>query len=116
MVSERARDNKCVIAYVNQVCGQDELVFDGGSMLFDASGTLLAKCAQFVEEIQLVDVVLPRTAGDPSADIQELLPVVAPREVELMGTIAAPTSDIEQMYGALVWARATTCAKMVLPM
>ena len=102
MVSERARDNKCVIAYVNQVCGQDELVFDGGSMLFDASGTLLAKCAQFVEEIQFVDVVLPRAAGDPSADVQELLPVVAPREVELMGAIAAPTSDIEQMYGALV--------------
>ena len=102
MVSERARDNKCVIAYVNQVCGQDELVFDGGSMLFDASGTLLAKSAQFVEEIQLVDVVVPRTAGDPSADVKELSPVVAPREVALTGTIAATTSDIEQMYGALV--------------
>jgi NAD+ synthase (glutamine-hydrolysing) len=102
MVSERARDNKCVIAYVNQVCGQDELVFDGGSMLFDASGTLLAKSAQFAEEIQFVDVVVPRTAGDPNAEIQELLPVVAPREVELTGTIAATTSDIEQMYGALV--------------
>ncbi len=102
MVSKRARDNNCVIAYVNQVCGQDELVFDGGSMLFDASGTLLAKCAQFVEEIQLVDVVLPRAAGDPTADIKELLPVVVPREVELMGNVAAPTSDIEQMYGALV--------------
>ena len=102
MVSERARDNKCVIAYVNQVCGQDELVFDGGSMLFDASGTLLSKSAQFVEEIQLVDVVVPRTAGDPSADVRELSPVVAPREVALTGTIAATTSDIEQMYGALV--------------
>ncbi|MEI7756497.1 MAG: NAD+ synthase, partial [bacterium] len=102
MVSERARDNKCVIAYVNQVCGQDELVFDGGSMLFDASGTLLAKSAQFVEEVQFVDVVVPRAAGDPNAKIQELLPVVAPREVELMGSIAEPTSDIEQIYGALV--------------
>ena len=102
MVSERARDNTCVIAYVNQVCGQDELVFDGGSMLFDASGTLLAKSAQFVEEIQFVDVVVPRTAGDPNAEVQELLPVVAPREVALMGTIAATTNDIEQIYGALV--------------
>lgn len=102
MVSERARDNKCVIAYVNQVCGQDELVFDGGSMLFDASGTLLAKSAQFVEEIQFVDVVVPRTAGDPNAEVQELLPVVAPREAALMGTIAATTNDIEQIYGALV--------------
>ena len=102
MVSERARDNNCVIAYVNQVCGQDELVFDGGSMLFDASGTLLAKCAQFVEEIQFVDVVVPRTVGDPNTEIKELLPVVAPRESELMGTIAKSTSDIEQIYGALV--------------
>jgi NAD+ synthase (glutamine-hydrolysing) len=71
-------------------------------MLFDAKGLLLAKCAQFVEEIQLVDVVLPRAAGDSSADIKELLPVVAPREAELMGNVAAPTSDIEQMYEALV--------------
>ena len=102
MVSERARDNTCVIAYVNQVCGQDELVFDGGSMLFDATGALLAKSAQFVEEIQFVDVVVPRTVGKPNAEIQELLPVVAPREVALMGAIAATTSDIEQMYGALV--------------
>jgi NAD+ synthase (glutamine-hydrolysing) len=63
---------------------------------------LLAKSAQFVEEIQFVDVVVPRTAGEPNADIKELLPVVAPREVALMGTIAATTSDLEQMYGALV--------------
>jgi NAD+ synthase (glutamine-hydrolysing) len=78
------------------------LVFDGGSMLFDADGILLAKSAQFVEEIQFVDVVVPRTAGDPGAVVKELLPVVAPREAELLGTIVATTSDIEQMYGALV--------------
>ncbi len=102
MVSERALDNNCVIAYVNQVCGQDELVFDGGSMLFDASGALLAKSAQFVEEVQYVDVVLPRTAGVPEVDVREVLPVAPPREVEMTGTIAAPTSDIEQIFGALV--------------
>ena len=102
MVSERARDNKCAIAYVNQVCGQDELVFDGGSMLFDANGTLLAKCAQFVEEVQFVDVVVPRTAAVPEINVIEIAPIATPREVTHVGSIAQSTSDMEEIFGALV--------------
>ena len=46
MLSARAADAACALVYVNQVCGQDELVFDGGSMVFDATGTLLARAPQ----------------------------------------------------------------------
>jgi NAD+ synthase (glutamine-hydrolysing) len=56
MLATRAADASCALVYVNQVCGQDELVFDGGSMVFDAEGTLIARAAQFVEELMITDV------------------------------------------------------------
>ena len=56
MLATRASDANCALVYVNQVCGQDELVFDGGSMVFDADGTLLARASQFVPETMIVDV------------------------------------------------------------
>ena len=56
MLATRAADASCALVYVNQVCGQDELVFDGGSMVFDADGKLVARAAQFVEELLITDV------------------------------------------------------------
>jgi NAD+ synthase (glutamine-hydrolysing) len=56
MLATRAADASCALVYVNQVCGQDELVFDGGSMVFDADGNLIARAAQFVEELLITDV------------------------------------------------------------
>ena len=58
MLATRAADASCALVYVNQVCGQDELVFDGGSMVFDADGNLVARAAQFVEELLITDVVV----------------------------------------------------------
>ncbi|MEI7546664.1 MAG: NAD+ synthase [Actinomycetota bacterium] len=58
MLATRAADASCALAYVNQVCGQDELVFDGGSVVFDAEGTLIARAATFAEELLTTDVVI----------------------------------------------------------
>ncbi|HWC67430.1 MAG TPA: NAD+ synthase [Acidimicrobiales bacterium] len=58
MLATRAADAHCALLYVNQVCGQDELVFDGASMVFDAEGELVARAAQFTEELLVTDVVL----------------------------------------------------------
>ena len=58
MLATRAADAACALVYVNQVCGQDELVFDGGSMVFDADGTVLARASMFVEEFLVADVVI----------------------------------------------------------
>ncbi|MFU8765078.1 MAG: NAD+ synthase [Haliea sp.] len=49
LVMERARSNRCPVVYVNQVGGQDELVFDGGSFAVDAQGELVAAAPNFVE-------------------------------------------------------------------
>ena len=49
LVQRRAREAGAAVVYVNQVGGQDELVFDGDSFVVDADGTLLARAPQFVE-------------------------------------------------------------------
>jgi len=43
MISTRASDNVAIVAYCNLVGGQDELVFDGGSLIFDQTGKLIAR-------------------------------------------------------------------------
>jgi len=58
MLATRAADASCALAYVNQVCGQDELVFDGGSMVFDAEGELVARASMFAEELLVTDLVI----------------------------------------------------------
>ncbi|MER7499904.1 NAD+ synthase [Nonomuraea pusilla] len=59
LVARRAREAGCALAYVNQVGGQDELVFDGDSIVVDASGALVARAGQFREELLVVDLDLP---------------------------------------------------------
>ncbi len=56
MLATRAADNGVFIAYLNLVGGQDELVFDGASMVFDPAGEVLASAAQFEEELLIADL------------------------------------------------------------
>ena len=56
------------MAYVNMVGGQDELVFDGDSMIVGADGTLLARAPQFVEHLLLHDLDLPAATADAATD------------------------------------------------
>ena len=56
MLSTRAADASVPIVYVNLVGGQDELVFDGGSLVFDEQGRLVARARQFTEDLLVVDL------------------------------------------------------------
>jgi NAD+ synthase (glutamine-hydrolysing) len=58
MLSARASDNAVIVAYLNAVGGQDELVFDGHSLVVDQGGTIIAKGKQFEEDLLVVDVNL----------------------------------------------------------
>jgi NAD+ synthase (glutamine-hydrolysing) len=64
LCARRAREAGCALAFVNMVGGQDELVFDGGSFVVDATGELIARTAQFTEDLLVVDLDLP--AADPA--------------------------------------------------
>ena len=56
MISTRASDNVAIVAYCNLVGGQDELVFDGASLIFDQTGNLIARGKQFEEDFVLADL------------------------------------------------------------
>jgi NAD+ synthase (glutamine-hydrolysing) len=60
MVATRAEDNAVVVAFCNQVGGQDELVFDGRSFVFDEDGGLIARGAAFVEDLVVADLPIER--------------------------------------------------------
>jgi NAD+ synthase (glutamine-hydrolysing) len=56
MIATRATDNVAIVAYCNLVGGQDDLVFDGGSLIFDQKGELIARGRQFEEDLVLADL------------------------------------------------------------
>lgn len=55
-IATRAADNGLIIAYLNMVGGQDELVFDGGSMVFNEQGLLIARGKRFEQDMLIVDL------------------------------------------------------------
>ncbi len=124
LVSTRAADSHCAVIYVNQVGGQDELVFDGGSFVMDHEGALLARAPQFVEDLMIVDVPVPpvyrKRLLDPRGRVTEaLLPTVeistAPRRAASSEPLAAPITDPldtdKELYDALVLGTRDYCRK-----
>ncbi|HMH69509.1 MAG TPA: NAD+ synthase [Pinirhizobacter sp.] len=55
LLAERAKDNDLPIAYVNQIGGQDDLLFDGASLLVNRDGSIAARAPSFVEALLMVD-------------------------------------------------------------
>src|SRR6202167_1539988 len=56
MLATRAADASCGLVYLNCVGAQDELVFDGASLVFDAAGRLVASLPQFADELAVIDI------------------------------------------------------------
>ena len=64
----RAREAGAALAYANMIGGQDELIFDGDSILVAADGALLARGPQFEEALVIADLDLPAAPEPPAAD------------------------------------------------
>jgi NAD+ synthase (glutamine-hydrolysing) len=122
MLATRATDAHCAVVYVNQVGGQDELVFDGGSLVFDHEGTLLARGSQFEEQLLIVDVPVPpvyrKRLLDPRGRLTEaLLPTVhvsampVVHDEPLSAPIAEPFDADRELYDALVLGTRDYCRK-----
>jgi NAD+ synthase (glutamine-hydrolysing) len=118
LVVRRAREARSALAYANMVGGQDELVFDGGSILVAADGTLLARGPQFEEALVVADLDVP---GAPAAEVPGDQPVdgedgtvITIKRVALPDVPTAPEpadpgqafwprlSDPAEVYAALV--------------
>ncbi len=119
MLSTRASDTGSIVAYVNLVGGQDELVFDGGSVVFDARGELLARARSFVEDLLIVDLnvegVFSQRLHDPRLrkarqDAADQAPVIrvsgpapaSPDLAPLPPRVTPPVSDTIEIYSALM--------------
>ena len=122
MLATRATDSHTAIVYVNQVGGQDELVFDGGSVVFDHEGRLLARSAQFVTDLLIVDVPVPpvyrKRLLDPRGRLTEaLLPTVEVTSTPVVhddpvaASIAEPLEADRELYDALVLGTRDYCSK-----
>ena len=72
LLRKRARQAGCHIAYVNLVGGQDELVFDGASLVVDPAGKLVAAGGQFVEGLVLCDIPGKGLVPEPLGEIEEI--------------------------------------------
>jgi NAD+ synthase (glutamine-hydrolysing) len=86
MLAGRAVEAGVPIVYVNLVGGQDELVFDGGSLVFDARGRLVARAKQFAEDLLIVDLDVPTAAESPARIEPALAPVHEVYEALVLGT------------------------------
>ena len=112
LMRERAIEAGCTLAYVNQVGAQDELVFDGDSLVVAADGSLIARAGQFVEELFVVDLDLPEsdlpveeTIASNGMTIRRVVasaePLPAPPAPPARPVVEERMGDLEEVYQAL---------------
>jgi NAD+ synthase (glutamine-hydrolysing) len=118
MFATRARDNACFVAFCNAVGGQDELIFDGHSLVLDEDGHVLARAPGFEEALLVVDIEPAEAIGRRLRDLRRralarergslpattLVHIGARRETatpSVEPTIAPVLDELEQMRLAL---------------
>ncbi|MFF2961118.1 NAD+ synthase [Streptomyces sp. NPDC057963] len=112
LVRKRAQEAGCTTAYLAMIGGQDELVFDGDSIVVDRNGDVIARAPQFAEGCVVLDLDLPAAAAEPPSGVvndglriehvvlsEEPVPAYEP---ELAGGYAERLDDDEELYSALV--------------
>ena len=113
MLATRAADASCALVYVNAVGGQDELVFDGASLVVNASGEVVARAPQFAEDVMVFDLdvrpVFRKRLLDPrgratAPALEEVL--ITPSSDAADGSaepkLTEPLSPVREVYEALV--------------
>ena len=121
MIATRAADNELFVAYLNAVGGQDELVFDGASLIYDSAGDLVKRGPAFQEDLILADLDIesvlrtrlraPRTRKENTAILKEIgesktVHVSSPGSEAppalLVDAAIDPPGPVEEVYQALV--------------
>ncbi|NGO09547.1 NAD+ synthase [Streptomyces sp. HC44] len=112
LVRKRAQEAGCTTAYLAMMGGQDELVFDGDSIVVDRDGEVVARAPQFAEGCIVLDLELPAAAAEaPSGVVDDGMRIdhlviseepVPAYEPEHAGGYAERLDDDEEVYSALV--------------
>jgi NAD+ synthase (glutamine-hydrolysing) len=118
MLATRARENGVIVTYTNTVGGQDELVFDGNSVVLDQDGNVIARGRAFEEDLLVVDLDVEAVArarmtqgrkrtlsGRAAAAVDRLAattPTVRMKRPRLVPPLSTPLGEIDEVYHALV--------------
>ena len=99
LVTKRARQAAAPLVYVNMTGGQDDLVFDGDSIVVDKEGAVIARSPQFADDLRVVDIDVATQTSQPdlviSADVAAIAQPITPE-------IAPALNDLEEIWQALV--------------
>jgi len=99
LVCRRAQELGAPLAYVNMTGGQDDLVFDGGSLVLDAAGKVIARAPQFDDGLMLVDLDLRANSSQP-----DLITIDGPVPAyeKLVPGVALALAEEAEIWSALV--------------
>jgi NAD+ synthase (glutamine-hydrolysing) len=99
LVQKRAQEIGAPLAYVNMTGGQDDLVFDGDTIVVDSKGAVISRAAQFEEQLLVVDIQAATQTSKPDVVISEN---GAESAGSVAPVIAARMSDHQEIWNALV--------------
>ncbi|MCX6446444.1 MAG: NAD+ synthase [Actinobacteria bacterium] len=99
LVQKRAKEVGAPLVYVNMTGGQDDLVFDGDTIVVDAKGAVISRAAQFQDQLLVVDIDAATQTAQPDVVISES---GSEASDSLAPTVAARMSDNEEIWQALV--------------
>ena len=99
LVQKRAKEIGAPLAYVNMTGGQDDLVFDGDTIVVDARGAVISRAAQFQDQLLVVDIDSATQTSTPDVVISES---GIEASDSLPPAVAARMSDNEEIWNALV--------------
>jgi len=104
LLKRRAKESKAYICYVNLVGGQDELVFDGGSLVADPQGRIIASAKAFDEDLMIVDIGLPkpRSGSRTSSQVISVGSQIRVKSDSAKPSIQPKLSQDDRIYRALV--------------
>lgn len=118
MLATRAQENAVIVTYTNMVGGQDELVFDGNSVILDQTGSVIARAKAFEEDLLIADLDIDAVARGRSVSgrrqtssrksvfpVERVFVKGAVRRVlrpRIVPSLGVPTGEHEEVYKGLV--------------
>jgi len=99
LVQRRAQQVNAPLAYVNMAGGQDDLVFDGDTIVVDSDGSIIARAPQFEEGLMIIDLDVKVASSDPDLIISD--PPILKYKKLILG-VAPRLDDLAQIWQALV--------------
>ncbi len=102
IIQKAARENKVFISYTNLVGGQDELIFDGRSMVVNASGRVISRAAAFEEDMLITDIALSSARKKTGKELLTIDRRLLKKHARLKNKIAPVLENSEEVYRALL--------------